>query len=161
MSRAKNLPQYETPPLREAPPERADDARLQPVKDKLAELLQLKENWDGYGGLPLIPKNAEFVLHVWKALLRAEGDGPPLDNPSIIPGNDGTVQIEWHYNDYVLELDIEAPFRCFVLVSRPGEEFRPGEKYEEYELGARFDKVVMHLREIKQKAIDARNRAKA
>lgn len=55
----------------------------------LVELGKLAPNWDGYGGLPLLPEtvaNAQGLL----VMLREFGNGG-----DVTPNPNGTVTIEW------------------------------------------------------------------
>ena len=71
------------------------------AKNRLDSLVSLKLGWDGYQGIPVSFNLAYFALQVIDRLYQ---EGVP--KPDIIPGSDGTLQIEWHVNGYDVEVDI-------------------------------------------------------
>lgn len=74
------------------------------LEPKFSELLVLEQNWDGYEGGPLNSAVAEKA----KSLLnRVYCFG--VIPPSLVPGGDGSLQIEWHVNNIDLEIDILEP----------------------------------------------------
>lgn len=74
------------------------------LRARFQELVNLSFNWDGHGGQPVSFDIAMFAATVLNRLFLEK---VPL--PSLVPGTDGTLQIEWHYNGYDIELDILAP----------------------------------------------------
>jgi hypothetical protein len=68
------------------------------------QMCALEQGWDGYTGRPVNSSCANFAATVLEHLYR-EG----LEAPSLVPGGDGTVQIEWHHNQFDIELDVLAP----------------------------------------------------
>lgn len=67
------------------------------------KLTSLPRGWDGYNGLPVSFTIARFASQVLSRLYV-----PRLPVPSLVPGADGTIQIEWHTNQYDIELDVLA-----------------------------------------------------
>ena len=68
---------------------------------RLEELRALPFGWDGYFGVPV----RDDCLYFARRFLAAFGwEDFPM--PSLVPGSDGTLQIEWHRNDVDLEVDI-------------------------------------------------------
>lgn len=65
------------------------------------DLTSLPIGWDGYKGVPVLYTVAKFASLI---LSRLYVTGLPA--PSLVPGSDGTLQIEWHINQYDVELDI-------------------------------------------------------
>ncbi|MEH6808618.1 MAG: hypothetical protein V7651_07170 [Hyphomonas oceanitis] len=68
---------------------------------KFDELTSLQRGWDGYSGLPVSFSCAKFAANILNRLC--------VDNicpPSLVPGSDGTLQIEWHMNQYDVEIDV-------------------------------------------------------
>ena len=74
------------------------------LEPKFSELLVLEQNWDGYEGGPL---DAEIADRAKALLERIYCFG--VVPPSLVPGGDGSLQIEWHINDIDLEIDILEP----------------------------------------------------
>ena len=74
------------------------------IRNRLSELMSLENEWDGLGSVPVSQENADFALYVTSKLFREN-----VPAPSIFPIGDGTLQIEWHYNGYEVELDVVAP----------------------------------------------------
>lgn len=68
---------------------------------RLDKLMRLERNWDGYNALAISFPIAFFALNLIDRLFV---DG--VVEPSIVPGSDGTLQLEWHVNQYDVELDI-------------------------------------------------------
>ena len=73
------------------------------AKIRLDSLVSLKPGWDGYQGIPVSFNLAYLALLVIDRLYQ---EGVP--KPDIIPGSDGTLQIEWHVNGYDVEVDVLA-----------------------------------------------------
>ena len=71
---------------------------------RLMELLHLPKGWDGPDSMPVKNEIAESALRV---LCHIYQDQLPI--PSLVPGADGSLQIEWHCGDYDIELDILEP----------------------------------------------------
>lgn len=71
------------------------------LQDRLNELTSLPVGWDGYVGLPVSFQCAHFVVSMLERL--CQGDVPP---PSLVPGSDGSLQVEWHRNMFDVELDV-------------------------------------------------------
>lgn len=74
------------------------------LKDRLDELTSLPVGWDGYAGQPVSFQSAKFVADMLERLCR-EGVPPPY----LVPGSDGSVQVEWHRNQVDVELDVLGP----------------------------------------------------
>ena len=70
------------------------------------ELLKLPEGWDSYKAKRI---EADAVLAAIEVLLEIMSDDAEI--PSVVPLNDGGVQLEWHPGGYDLE-----------IVCRPGKE---------------------------------------
>ena len=76
----------------------------QALSPRLEELVRLPNGWDGYRGRPISFACARFTAQLLVHLCRED-----LAPPALIPGSDGSVQIEWHENGYNVELDVRAP----------------------------------------------------
>ena len=78
---------------------------------RFAELIGLQRGWDGYDGLPVSFACAQFAANLLERLYL-----PKVPSPHLVPGSDGTLQIEWHRNQYDIEIEVLAPFQ--VLATR-------------------------------------------
>lgn len=88
------------------------------VVARVNELLTLRANWDSYGGRPVsIPAAMDAISWL------SDSAVPGLPAPSVVPGSDGSIQLEWHIHDIDLEI-------LFSPSARP--EF----VYENHESGA-------------------------
>lgn len=75
---------------------------IRALSDRLEYLTnRLKIGWDGYAGRPVSFHTAHFVANL---LERVCIDTIPA--PDLVPGSDGSLQIEWHLNGYDIELDV-------------------------------------------------------
>lgn len=84
------------------------------VEARLQELIRLENGWDGYEGPPVGFGNAVFAIRVLESI--CVGDTPA---PSIVPGNAGDLQLEWHLPSGEIELHVRAPndvhaWRCLT-----------------------------------------------
>ncbi|MEZ5537659.1 MAG: hypothetical protein R3F02_18825 [Thiolinea sp.] len=73
--------------------------------ERLNSLTSLPPNWDGYSGVPVSFDCAQFAANLIEQLYV---DGVPA--PQLVPGSDGTLQMEWHVNQFDIEIDILAPY---------------------------------------------------
>ena len=78
------------------------------VKDEIIQLTKLPQGWDGYHGVPLELKTAEFAQSLADKYLVK-----PLPKPVIIPGCDSSVQFAWHNCGSDIELSIYSPKECY------------------------------------------------
>ena len=83
----------------------------QKLGGRLGELTGLPVGWDGYQGKPVSFGNAEFAGNLIESICF---DNIPA--PQLVPGSDGTLQLEWHLNGYDIAIDVLAPFD--VLATR-------------------------------------------
>lgn len=74
---------------------------LSDLKRRFDQLTELPRGWDGYAGRPVSFTCAQFTARLLERLFQ---EGVPA--PSLVPGNDGTVQFEWHRNQYDVEVDV-------------------------------------------------------
>lgn len=121
-------------------------SKLTEVDEKLGSLCALQENWDGYGGRTIAFENAQFA----RLLMKWFFDAGIEDVPFIIPGTDGTLQLEWHYEDYSLEIDVEKPYKSHVLIARPN-----SKEYEEFIMEYDLTITIKNLHSIKEEASNA------
>ena len=80
------------------------------IASKLAELMGLPDGWDGYRAGPIAPDTARLV---WRVLDTVCTDATP--QPHLVPGSDGSVQIEWH-DPVDIELQVMPDGSVSVLI---------------------------------------------
>ena len=74
---------------------------VQELRSRFDRLTALPIGWDGYGGRPVSWQCANFVANMLERL--HQDNVPP---PSLVPGADGSLQVEWHRNQFDVELDV-------------------------------------------------------
>ena len=74
------------------------------LQDRFDELTALEKGWDGYTGLPVSFNCALFAANLIERLFVAN-----VPKPSLVPGSDGTIQIEWHRNQFDIEIHVLGP----------------------------------------------------
>ena len=74
--------------------------------DQLNELVALERGWDGYRAGPVRFDTANFALQMLES---ACCDDTPC--PQIVPGTDGDLQIEWHFENGDIELHVRGPLQ--------------------------------------------------
>lgn len=77
------------------------------VLPKICQYLDLPKGWDSYNGQPLKSETGMFVLKILNSVMT-----PQTPIPQVIPMPDGGVQLEWHENQFDLELYVAAPYEC-------------------------------------------------
>ena len=88
------------------------------MQNRLGELTVLPIGWDGYFGQPVSAQCASFVAGMLESLYQ---DGVPA--PSLVPGSDGGLQVEWHRKMFDVELDVlDVQNVVATLVDRHTEE---------------------------------------
>ena len=80
-------------------------AWLENLHRKLRALRDLPMGWDGHDGSPLSYGVAVFSAELLKGIYC---DGAP--DPSLVPGSDGSLQIEWHCCGYDVEIAVYEPY---------------------------------------------------
>ena len=84
-------------------PEYEPSTLIQKIKTKLLEYTKLSPGWDGYSGIPLPSKNVKIMVGAIEKVILHQ-----IPMPSVVPGGDGAVQIEWHVNDFDLEFTVSS-----------------------------------------------------
>lgn len=80
------------------------------LKDRFNRLTSLEPGWDGYAGLPVSFTCAQFAANL---IERLYVEGVPA--PQLVPGSDGTVQFEWHRNEFDVEIDVLGPYEVVAV----------------------------------------------
>lgn len=69
------------------------------------KLTSLRKGWDGYRGVPVSYICAQFAANMIESLY-IKG----LPAPQLVPMSDGTLRLEWHMNQYDLEIEVLGPY---------------------------------------------------
>jgi hypothetical protein len=78
---------------------------VEKLRERFNEITSLPRGWDGYSALPVSFSCAQFAVNLIERLY-----DPDVPRPSLVPGSDGTVQIEWHRSQFDVEIEVLAPF---------------------------------------------------
>jgi hypothetical protein len=89
--------------------------------EKLADLSQLGENWDGYGALC---PTQEAIVGAMSLALELFEEGTPL--PDVFPTPNGSIQFEWSCFGLDLEIEAISNRRCIASF----EDLGTGEHWE-------------------------------
>ncbi len=102
-----SLMNYHLPALFNTPPAKIENIEILvsfAVQRRLAEIADLRENWDGYGALPIDKKAIENTEKLLKCLpIQAK---MALHFENLVPASHGTVNLEWSVGDYFVSLEI-------------------------------------------------------
>lgn len=104
-------------------------------------LTSLPRGWDGYAGGPVSFTVATFAANLLERLCI---DGVPA--PQLVPGGDGTLQFEWHRNQYDVEVDVFGPYD----VAAVRRDHRTGDT-EELEIRSDFTPLSKWVADLVQK----------
>lgn len=115
------------------------------LQERFDELTSLPMGWDGYSGRPVSFSCASFAANLIERLYL---DGVPA--PQLVPGGDGTVQLEWHRNQFDVEIDVLAP--CEITAIRRN--LRTG-AVEELELQTDFTDLTTWIDELQGAKVSA------
>ena len=96
---------------------------IQELKDRLDKLTSLPRGWDGYNGQPVSFNCAQFAANLIERLYVAN-----VPAPQLVPGADGTLQLEWHMNGFDVEVDVLGPYA--VMATRFDHETAMDEEIE-------------------------------
>ena len=97
------------------------------LEGRFNDLVSLPRGWDGYAGRPVSFSVARFAANLIERLCVEISPMPQLVSsatsttgfwgavgavpaPQLVPGGDGSLQMEWHVNQYDLEIDVLAPY---------------------------------------------------
>jgi hypothetical protein len=102
-------------------------AWLQSTVRRLEYLLRLPDDWDSHDAVHVDPRAAGQVVRLLAATMRP--DTPP---PTIVPTPRGGVQLEWHYSDVDLEIEVPPAGALHVAYENTVEQ-------QDWEADLRFD----------------------
>ncbi len=63
--------------------------------------MMLEPGWDGYRGISVSRDNCNLANRIAGAL-----EDVIKDNPQFIPGGDGSIQVEYHGKEHIVEIYI-------------------------------------------------------
>jgi hypothetical protein len=138
--RGESLTSFKTPLSSRVRVPQHNSSWIIQLSDRFSELTSLPRGWDGYSGLPVSFDRAQFAANLIERIC-IEG----IPAPQLVPGSDGTIQIEWHVNQFDIEIDVLAPYNVtatrFDYIS---------EEEEEIELQADFTALAKWVSELGQ-----------
>ena len=108
------------------------------LKNRFAELRNLENGWDGYRGVAL-----DGQIEAVASSLLGEIYDPRVAPPSLVPGGDGSLQIEWHVNNCDLEIDVLSPEEVVAYMNNQGTGFE-----EEISVGENREKLSGWVRQL-------------
>jgi len=82
---------------------------IKELEDRFDELTSLPRGWDGYAGVPVSFNCAQFAANLIEGLCI-----DTLPAPQLVPMPDGTVRLEWHMNEFDLEIDVLGPYNVLA-----------------------------------------------
>lgn len=92
-------------------------AWLSPTIEQVNKLLRLPENWDLDGASRVDPRAAIAALELLGATAR-----PDTPAPSIVPTDEGGVQLEWHMRGIDLEVEVTPTGRVQGFFADSGDD---------------------------------------
>jgi len=94
---------------------------MQPTREALSELLDLKADWNSYGALPIQPEAVRHAMELLCLVMR-----PDAPAPQVVPTSCGGVQLEWHTGGFDIEVSIRPSGEAYACV----EDLRTGEEWD-------------------------------
>lgn len=119
------------------------------LEERFDELTSLPKGWDGYDGIPVSFNCAQFAANLIESLFV---QGVPA--PQLVPGADGSLQLEWHVNQYDLEVDVLAPYE--VVATRYN---YATEEENEIDIQADFTELASWVQELGETRHQQQNKA--
>jgi hypothetical protein len=116
------------------------------IRQNIAELLDLSDNWDSYGAVAIRPEYAASALGLLQSIMDSE-----IVAPSIVPTNLGGIQIEWHAGGIDLEIEVESTSRINVWY----EDNRTGLSWED-ELSSDLSKLAQAVATLRLQPAERR-----
>lgn len=80
-------------------------AWVEELEERLDVLTKLRRGWDGYSGAPVSFPCAHFAANLIEALHTSS-----IPAPQLVPMANGTVRLEWHMNEFDVEVDVLGPY---------------------------------------------------
>ncbi|QUS56358.1 hypothetical protein [Pseudovibrio brasiliensis] len=117
-----------------------DPPLVRALQSRMNELCALEKGWDGYGGQPVSHHRMSFGANLLGSIC---SENTPT--PSLVPGSDGTVQIEWHENFCDIELDILDAFEVSVYCHDIKDNIE-----EEFDLSSDFSALAKWIQKLEE-----------
>lgn len=95
--------------------------RLEVALNRIRDLAALGPNWDSYGARPLQRDAIVHAIRLLAVVMQSH-----VSSPEIVPTSSGGLQLEWHRNGAVLEMEVTPERRVEVFLSSPSGETREG-----------------------------------
>ena len=77
--------------------------------EQLTALISLSDDWDSYGAMA---PSLEAIHTATKVISRIITDDMVV--PAVVPGADGSIQLEWHVNGIDLEVEVLSDNSVYV-----------------------------------------------
>ena len=114
-------------------------AWLKPTLQSLQDLLQLPQDWDGYGAVRIQEQIAQKALMVLVEVM--ENDAPA---PSVVPLSDGGIQVEWHQRGRNIEIEFPADKAPDFYYYEDGTELE-----SEGQVSRNYDRIQAYIADLK------------
>ncbi|MCB1466215.1 MAG: hypothetical protein KDK08_03500 [Rhizobiaceae bacterium] len=75
------------------------------LEERFDVLTSLRRGWDGYAGVPVSFTCAQFAANLIERLYTRA-----LPAPQLVPMANGTMRLEWHMNEFDVEVDVLGPY---------------------------------------------------
>jgi len=114
-------------------------AWIKPSIQAFMELLQLPQDWDGYGAAQVREQIVQNALMVLVEVM--ENDAP---TPSLVPLSDGGIQVEWHRRSGNLEIEfpVDEPPTFYYYDDEGGEETKG-------QINGNLDQIQAYIAKLK------------
>lgn len=119
---------------------------MRDLESRFNEVVSLPIGWDGYGGVPVSFTTAQFAAQMIERLCVAN-----VPAPSIVPGSDGSLQIEWHSGGFDIELDVQEPLK--VEAYRLNQETNDA---EELDIESDFRRIAIWISDVARVRAEAK-----
>lgn len=89
------------------------------LSDNVRGLSSLAQGWDGPKSIPISPAVLSRAVFFVETALESVGTSSDVlvAPPRLVPGGDGSIQIEWHNKRGELELDIDADGATHIWIN--------------------------------------------
>jgi len=84
------------------------------LQSEFERLVRLPVGWDGYRAKPVSFGNASYASQLLDNLCQQH-----TAVPSIVPGYNGDLQMEWHVEGFDLEIHVISPYHMTLWCSDP------------------------------------------